>query len=86
MSLYFLLFNILFINVWQNEIISMHCEGKEKSSRHSLRETRDKRPVSSDPDRSRCHRHDENDKAFMVAVHGSMGIGGSIGQGVKFSA
>ena len=32
-------------------------EGKLKSSRPSLRETRDKRPLSRDPVRSWCHRH-----------------------------
>ena len=32
-------------------------ESKVKSSRHSLRETRDKRPLGRDSDRSWCHRH-----------------------------
>ena len=32
-------------------------EAKVKSSRPSLRETRDKRPSGNDPDKSWCHRH-----------------------------
>ena len=36
--------------------IYMH-EGKVKSSRPSLRETRNKRPLGRDPDRNWCHRH-----------------------------
>ena len=36
--------------------IGLYMKG-EKSSWPSLRETRDKRPLGSDPDRSWCHRH-----------------------------
>ena len=35
----------------------LNYEGKMKSSRPSLRETRDKWPLVKDPDRSWCHRH-----------------------------
>ena len=49
-----------------------------KSSRPSLRETRDKRPLGRDPDRSWCHRHTMSMiKLLLVAAHGSMDIGGS---------
>ena len=60
-------------------------EEKVKISRLSLRETRDKRPLDKDkrplvrdPNRSWCHRHTTSMiKLFLVAAHGSMGIGGS---------
>ena len=53
-------------------------EDKVKSSRPSLREIRDKRPLCRDPDRSWCHRHTKSMIKLFVAVHGIMGIGGSI--------
>ena len=62
-------------------------EGKMKSSSlsYNRRETRDKRPLGRDPDRSCCHRHTTNmKKAFLVAAHGSMGISGSIRARRKF--
>ena len=37
--------------------MSIIYEGKVKSSRPSLRETRDKRPLGRGPDRSWCHSH-----------------------------
>ena len=55
-------------------------------SRRSLRETRDKRPLGRDPDMSWCHRHTKSMiKLFLVAAHGSMGIGAAYGRGGKFS-
>ena len=53
-------------------------EGRVKSFWPSLHETRDKRPLDRDPDRSWCHHHTSMIKAFLVAAHGSMGISGSI--------
>ena len=49
-----------------------------KSFRPSLHKTRDKQPLDRVSNRSWCHCHTEYDKAFLVAVHGSMVIGGSI--------
>ena len=47
--------------------------GQGESSRPSLRETRDKRPLGWDPDRSWCDRHTtEYDKAFLFAAHDSI--------------
>ena len=42
-----------------------------KVSQPNLRETRDKRWLGRDQDRSWCHRH-TSVKAFLVAAHGSM--------------
>ena len=44
---------------------------------YNRRETRDKRPLGRDPDRSWCHCH-TSVKIFLVTTHGSMDIGGSI--------
>ena len=43
-------------------------EDKVKSSRASLRETRDKRPLDRDPDRSWCHGH-SSVKLFWSAAY-----------------
>ena len=40
---------------WEDRIIRIR--GKMESSWPSLRETRDKRPLGRDPERSWCHRH-----------------------------
>ena len=40
-----------------------------KSSRPSLRETRDKRPLDRDPDRSRCHRHTSVKLSWSQSMH-----------------
>ena len=53
---------------------------------YNQRETRDKRPLGRDPDRKELVSPPYWCKAFLVAAHGSMDIGGSIGQGEKFSA
>ena len=59
-------------------------EDKMKSSRSSLRETRDKQPFGRDPERSWCHRYTTS----MIKLFWSkpMPFGGSIGQGEQFSA
>ena len=49
-----------------------------KSSLPSLGETRDKRPLVRDPDRSWCHRYTTIMIKLLVASDGSMGIGGSL--------
>ena len=51
-----------------------------KSSRLSLRETRDKRPLGIES------LHYEYDEAFSVATRASMGNAAAYGQGEKFSA
>ena len=56
-------------------------EGNVKSSRPSLRETWDKRPLGRDPDRSWCDRHTISKiKIYLVVAKAAYG------QGEKFSA
>ena len=54
-------------------------EGKVESSSvaYNRRETRYKRPLGWDPDRSWCHLH-TSVKLLLVPAHDSMNIGGSI--------
>ena len=72
--------------VWRNHQIDVQAgvshnyyEGGLKTYRPSLPETRDKRPLGKESDRSWCHRHTTSMiKLFLVAAHASVGIGGSI--------
>ena len=67
-----------------NYFVILHYEGKVKSFRPSLRETRDKWVLGRDPDKSWCHRHTSS--MIKLFCSQSMGIGSSIGQEKKFSA
>ena len=59
-------------------------EGKVKSSRPSLRETRDKRPLDKDPGRSWCHHHTMI-KFSWLQLMAPCTTGSIRGQGGKFS-
>ena len=62
-----------------------HYQGKLKTSRPSLRETRDKRTLGRDPDRSWCHSHTSVKLSWSKLM--SPWTTGSIRwQGEKFSA
>ena len=54
---------------------------------YNERETRDKRPLGKDPDRSWCHRHTTSMiKLFWSQPKGQWASGAAYGQGEKFSA
>ena len=56
--------------LWQEMVyFSNYYEGKVKSSRPSLRDTRDKRPLGRDPDRSWCHCYVSAKLSWSQAMH-----------------